>query len=77
MFTKILAGVAVALASAVQAGAQTSDVAREPYLLDSGLVSRSISFENPTGAPGEGGHASSVLGPGRKGAAFRNIKPGA
>ena len=30
------------------------DVVTEPYLLDTGLVSRSISFENPTGAPGEG-----------------------
>jgi len=26
----------------------------EPYRMDTGLVSRSISFENPTGAPGEG-----------------------
>lgn len=30
-------------------------------------VSRSISAENPTGAPGAGGTASSRLGPGRKG----------
>ena len=35
------------------------DVVTEPYLLDTGLVSRSISFENPTGAPGEGGKAAS------------------
>jgi hypothetical protein len=40
------------------------------------LVSRSISFENPTGAPGEGGKAASRLGPGRKGAPSRMIQPG-
>jgi hypothetical protein len=52
------------------------DVLREPYRLDTGLVSRSISFENPTGLPGEGGKAASNLGPGRKGAPAREIKPG-
>jgi hypothetical protein len=44
------------------------DVTDEPYRLDTQLRARSISFENPTGAPGEGGKASSNLGPGRKGA---------
>ncbi len=39
----------------------------EPYRLDVGYQSRSISFENPTGAPGEGGKAASKLGVGRKG----------
>ena len=33
------------------------DIVAEPYLLDTGLLSRSICFENPTGAPGEGGKA--------------------
>lgn len=47
-----------------------------PYLLDTGLQSRSISFENPTGAPGQGGRASSPLGLGRKGAPNRSFKPG-
>ncbi|MRR32551.1 DUF2961 domain-containing protein, partial [bacterium] len=47
-----------------------------PYSLDTGLISRSISFENPTGEPGSGGKASSNLGPGRKGAPAREIKPG-
>jgi len=56
--------------------APAPDVLREPYRLDTGLVSRSISFENPTGAPGEGGKAASNLGPGRKGAPAREIKPG-
>ena len=32
---------------------QPVDVVSEPYLLDTGLVSRSICFENPTGAPGQ------------------------
>ena len=48
----------------------------QPYLLDTGLVSRSISFENPTGAPGEGGKAASNLGVGRKDAPAKQIKPG-
>jgi hypothetical protein len=47
--------------------AKTGDVISEPYLLDTGLVSRSICFENPTGAPGEGGKTASNLGAGRKG----------
>ena len=39
-------------------------------------MSRSISFENPTGAPGEGGKAASPLGVGRKGPPAKEIKPG-
>jgi len=52
------------------------DLESEPYLLDTGLVSRSISFENSTGAAGEGGKASSNLGVGRKGSPARTMKPG-
>lgn len=52
------------------------DLIHQPYLLDTGLISRSISFENPTGAPGVGGQAASRLGPGRKGAPSRSIQPG-
>ena len=55
---------------------QAVDVVHEPYLLDTGLTSRSISFENPTGAPGEGGRAASNLGPTRKGSPSRTIEPG-
>lgn len=44
--------------------------------LESGLRSRSISFENPTGEPGEGGRAASPLGVGRKGAPARLLEPG-
>ena len=58
------------------AWSQAPDVLHAPYQLDTGLISRSISFENPTGAPGAGGQASSHLGVGRKGAPARTIKPG-
>ena len=64
------------LASAFSHAAAASDPVREPYRLDARLVTRSISFENPTGAPGAGGKAASNLGPGRKGAPARDIQPG-
>jgi len=53
-----------------------TDIVAEPYLLDAGLVSRSISFENPTGAPGQGGKAESKLGVGRKGSPAITLKAG-
>lgn len=53
-----------------------ADIVAEPYLLDTGLVSRSISFENPTGAPGQGGKAESKLGVGRKGSPAITLKAG-
>ncbi len=64
------------LMAAILAVSATADLASRPYQLDTGLISRSISFENPTGAPGEGGQAASRLGPGRKGAAYRVFEPG-
>jgi len=66
----LLSGNGLALAQ------QPPDLVHQPYLLDTGLVSRSLSFENPTGAPGEGGKAASPLGVGRKGAAWHSFKPG-
>jgi len=42
----LLVGLALACVSCLRA----ADIVSEPYLLDTGLVSRSISFENPTGA---------------------------
>ena len=51
------------------------DLVNSPYELNTGLVSRSISFENPTGAPGEGGKAKNHLGVGRKGSPSRSVKP--
>ena len=53
-----------------------NEIEEEPYRLDTGLVSRSISFENPTGLPGQGGKESSRLGPGRKGRPMVFLDPG-
>jgi hypothetical protein len=47
----------------------------ELYYLNNNLRSRSISFENPSGQPGEGGKAASEIGIGRKGAPRKSIKP--
>ncbi len=52
------------------------DLVTEPYRLDTGLVSRSICFENPSGASGQGGKAASNLGAGRKGAPAITLKAG-
>lgn len=50
----------------------TSDL----YNLKTGLETRSISFENPTGEPGQGGQAADpALGVGRKGSPSKAIKP--
>jgi hypothetical protein len=46
------------------------------YDLGTGLKSRSISFENPTGEPGKGGQTASNLGVGRKGFPAKGIAPG-
>ena len=45
------------------------------YNLGTGLKSRSISFENPTGEPGKGGMKESNLGVGRKGFPAKGIAP--
>ena len=47
-----------------------------PYLIDTTLSPRSISFENPHGEKGGGGQASSNLGVGRKGAPSKTLEPG-
>ncbi len=72
----VLSALATAALWTATLAAQQVDVVHQPYLLDTGLTSRSISFENPTGAPGEGGKAASNLGVGRKGSPSRQIKPG-
>ena len=41
-----------------------------------GVVSRSISFENPTGEPGQGGTAEGDTGVGRKGSPKKILMPG-
>jgi hypothetical protein len=66
---------AILLIGCVTAVTQLS-FAASLYDVNSPLQSRSISFENPTGAPGAGGTAASNLGPGRKGAARKAIAPG-
>lgn len=53
-----------------------NDAAETPYLVNVPVESRSISFENPTGAKGKGGMAASRIGVGRKGAALKSISPG-
>jgi hypothetical protein len=55
---------------------RTVSVVTEPYMLDAGSVSRSISFENLTGAPGQGGKTASNLGVGRKGSPAITLKAG-
>ncbi len=72
----ILIGTAASAALFTALAAPAQDLIGQPYLLNTGLDSRSISFENPTGEPGQGGKSSSNLGPGRKGAPLREIKPG-
>jgi hypothetical protein len=65
------------IAGCQQSNTVPSDLVHEPYRLDTGLISRSISFENPTGAPGAGGTAAHEnMGVGRKGAPKRPILPG-
>ena len=54
----------------------SSKLLGEPYNLNNGLESRSISFENPSGARGNGGKAASPLGKGRKGSPARILAPG-
>lgn len=72
--------VVVAIGSGCESGGGrytgSGDILTEPYRLDAGLVSRSICFENPSGAPGQGGKAASHLGPGRKGAPAITLKAG-
>ncbi len=52
------------------------ELVHRPYQLNLGVQSRSLSFENPTGAPGQGGKAASELGVGRKGNPNKEIAPG-
>lgn len=47
-----------------------------PFIFRPGQVSRSVSFENPTGEAGRGGRESSPLGVSRKGSAVRHVHHG-
>jgi hypothetical protein len=55
---------------------EREESAGQLYDLGTGLKSRSISFENPKGEPGQGGQAASNLGVGRKGFPAKGIAPG-
>ena len=70
----LLAVLALCLA---EAQVDVSDVIHKPYGLDTAVESRSISYENRTGAKGAGGKAASNLGVGRKGSPAVNIAAGA
>ncbi len=77
MIAVLLAGFSTLPIGGISARAeQPPDLIHQPYQLNTALVSRSISFENPTGEPGEGGKAASPLGVGRKGLPCKEVKPG-
>ena len=76
IWSAVLQAGCVLLLAPAAALAQVPGGAPSLYDLNTGLVSRSISFENPTGAPGEGGKVANKLGVGRKGSANKTIKPG-
>ena len=76
MAAVVCSALVVALLTPVPSLADVQDFVHEPYLLSTGVDSRSISFENPTGARGAGGTAASNLGVGRKGSPSRSLKPG-
>lgn len=60
-----------------QAGIQNESLpTNELYNLGTSVISRSISFENPTGEQGNGGKEASNLGVGRKGFPAKGIAPG-
>jgi hypothetical protein len=48
----------------------------KPFNIPEHLVSRAISFENPTGDAGMGGREARPLGVGRKGSAVRHVQDG-
>lgn len=71
-----LVGVALLLVFTFACNQEETETGGQMYDLGSQLESRSISFENPTGEPGQGGQAASKLGVGRKGFPAKNIAPG-
>jgi hypothetical protein len=73
---RLVATAGMILGLVLPASAGTALASDEPFLLPQSIESRSISFENPTGAKGAGGTAASRLGVGRKGSPARMIKPG-
>jgi hypothetical protein len=66
----------VLAASLVQAQTDPGEMIHKPYLVNTPVESRSISYENRTGEKGAGGKAASKIGPGRKGSPAVNIEAG-
>jgi len=69
---------AIGAAPSCSTGEGNNEDAEGEALFDLGqqVRSRSVSFENPTGEPGEGGQSASKLGVGRKGFPAKNIAAG-
>ena len=67
---------ALFIAHSSLADAIGTDVVDLPFVIDTPVESRSISYENPTGARGQGGTTASKLGVGRKGRPCKTIAPG-
>jgi len=71
-----LMGMALILGIVHSCSIEETESGGQLYDLGTQLESRSISFENPTGEPGQGGKSASKLGVGRKGFPAKNIVPG-
>jgi len=71
-----LSTILLAIIGLVSCAEQEEETTGTLYDLGNQLESRSISFENPAGEPGNGGMTASGLGVGRKGFPARNIVPG-
>lgn len=79
LVASLLAGACLAAEPRVEASQRLDPGSLELFDLSNAtgpLVSRSVSFENPTGAPGAGGTVAGPLGVGRKGAPARMIASG-
>lgn len=78
MTRMVISTVFVGVCTLMTASAQMPDdnLVNSPFIIDTGLESRSISFENPTGERGAGGKKASPLGVGRKGSPAKGLAPG-
>jgi hypothetical protein len=72
----ICAGIFLAVFGLTSCSERENESHEKLYDLGGSLISRSISFENPTGEPGKGGMTASKLGTGRKGFPAKSIVPG-
>ena len=74
--TPRLLGLALIFCMFFSCGNEETESGGQLYDLGTQLKSRSASFENPTGAPSQGGRTASKLGVGRKGFPAKSIIPG-